>query len=312
MVFTLLFAALLVLVELLEGTDPRYSGLVFCFFMLTTFAFNVAGGFTRPSGAYIFFFALLVVEVGTVYKAILGQPADTFLQEPLLMMGLYVASMAGMLLVAFATRRIATTKDGIAGILKINTVNYTQAALGCFFLYCILNFGPVLLPELGGQLLHSLQIINVFLPLCILLGTVGAIQDSGGRRSTNALTWLALLYSFWTGLLSFSKQGMFTPITCWILGVAWARFRLRLVHLVFIAVFVYFAQLVLVPIAQIGRDAVVTGTESERLDLVAGYLGNISALERRSAEWDPPADLDTRIYYYGEPRHHGPPQHDAE
>ena len=53
MTFTLIFSALLVLVQLLEGTDPRYSGLVFCFFMLSTFAFNVAGGFTRPSGAYI-------------------------------------------------------------------------------------------------------------------------------------------------------------------------------------------------------------------------------------------------------------------
>ena len=299
---TLLFSALLAGVELLEGTDPRYSGLVFCFFTSTTFAFTVAGGFTRPSGAYIFFFALLAVQVGTVYKAILGQPAQTFLQEPLLTMSLYVVSMAGLLLAAFLTRKLVTTTDGIAGVLKIKTVNYTEAALGCVLLYMMLSFGPLLLPELGGQLLHTLQIINVFLPLAILLGTVGAIHDSGGRRSTNLLTLTAMSYSFWLGLIAFSKQGIFTPVVCWIFALAWARFRLRLVHFVFLGAFVYACQIVLIPIAQIGRDEMVTWSYGERVQVVEGHLLDIPGLQKRYNTWDPPADLDMRMYYYGEPR----------
>ena len=301
--FMLLFSALLVLVELLEGTDPRYSGLVFCFFMLSTFAFNTAGGFSRPSGSYIFFFSVLVVEIGTIYKAILGQAADSNLQEPLLMMGLYVASIAGMLAVVYLARKIATTTDGIAGIFKIKTINYSEAALGCLILYIFLIFGPAVLPEFGGQLLHSLQLINAFLPLAILLGTIGAVHDSAGRRSTNALTWITMLWTFWSfGMLGFSKQGMFTPMVCWILGIAWTRFRLRFVHLVIIAAFVYIAQGILVPIAQTGREEIADGTYDARVDVIERDLEDIPALQRRYHSWEPSSDLDRRMFYYGEPR----------
>jgi len=54
-----LFTSLLVLVQLLEGTDPRYSALVFCFFMLSVLAFNTAGGLSRPSGGISSFFPCL-------------------------------------------------------------------------------------------------------------------------------------------------------------------------------------------------------------------------------------------------------------
>src|SRR5579875_3707407 len=88
----LLFSSLLMLVELIEGTDPTYAVLVFCYFMLSVFAFNIAGGFTRPSGAYVFFYSTLVAGVGTVYKALLGQAADTHLASPRLVMGVYVGA----------------------------------------------------------------------------------------------------------------------------------------------------------------------------------------------------------------------------
>lgn len=300
--YTLLFSALLVLVELLEGTDPRYSGLVFCFFLLSTLAFNVAGGFSRPSGAYIFFFSTLVVEVGTVYKAMLGQPAQSNLQEPLLMMSLYVACAAGLLLVAFITRKIATTTEGVASLMTIKTIDFSQAALGCGFLYCLLTFGPEVLPGLGGQLLTSLSLINVFLPLTILLGTVGAIRDSGGRRSTNAFTWLALSYGFVTGLLSFSKQGILTPMLCWVLGIAWARFRLRPVHIISLLLFAGAVQFILVPIAQTGRNEIVDTSWSGRIALVESDLENYTAVRKQYNGWTPPSDDDLRMYYYGEPR----------
>ncbi len=297
-----LFTCLLVLVELLEGTDPRYSLLVFCFFMLSVFAFNIAGGLSRPSGAYIFFYSVLAVELGTVYKALLGEAAQTNLQEPLLMMSLYVASIAGLLIAASLSRKIATTTTGIAGVMQIHQFNYQQSALGCLALYFFMTYAPYLLPNGGGQIFHSLSIVNPFLPLTLLLGTIAAVRDSNGWRSTSTLTVFTLTYFFWLGMLTFSKQGMLTPFACWMIGLAWTRFRLRLVHLVFIAAFLTFNQLVLVPMAQDGRERVTTGSTEERTGLVIGYLTDISGLRHKVAAFEAPPDLDTRMYYYNRPQ----------
>lgn len=297
-----LFACVLVLVQLLEGTDPRYSGLVFCFIMLSVFAFNVAGGFSRPSGGYIFFYSVLVVLVGTIYKALLGEPAQTHLQQPILLMSLYVASIAGMLLAAFISRRIATTVDGIAGVLHIRSFNYQESALGCLVLFGFLTFGGLILPANGGQILHSLQIINPFLPLTILLGTISAVQLSRGMRSTSALTWFAMGYIFVTGLLSFSKQGVFTPVVCWVIGVAWARFRLRFVHLAFLGIFAVLSFKLFVPICQIGRNAIQVDTLDERVRVVEDFLFHPSTLRKIEDEYEIPVDLDMRMYYYNQPQ----------
>ncbi len=292
----------LVLVELLEGTEPRYSGMVFCFFMLSVFAFNAAGGFSRPSGAYIFFYSVLAVELGTVYKAILGEPAQSNLQTPLLAMSLYVASIAGMLVAVYLARRLATTTTGIAGMLQVKSFNYYEAALGCLALYFLMTYAPYFLPAGGGQIFHSFLIVNPFAPLTLLLGTIAAVHDSKGWRSTNALTVFAMLYFFWQGMLSFSKQGMLTPVACWVIGLAWSRFRLRFVHLAFLGAFIVFNQMVLVPMAQIGRDDLVTGSVEERTALVEHFLTDIPGLRHRAASFVAPPDLDTRMFYYNKPQ----------
>ena len=299
---TFLFTSLLVLVELLEGTDPRYSALVFCFFMLSTLAFNVAGGLSRPSGAYILFYSVLGIELGTVVKAVLGEPAQSNLQTPLLTMSLYVTSMVGMLLVGFLSSKISTTTTGIAGILNVHRIDFEEAALGSLVLNFIVVFVPALLPDQGGQIVHSLSLLNVFLPLSVLLGTIAAVRNSNGWRSTSPITWFAMLYAFWGGLLSFSKQGMFTSAACWVIGVAWSRFRLRFIHLATLGAFAIFAQMVLVPIAQAGRDEVVNGSVEERVGIVENYLTNISALRHRVNTYEAPSDLDARMFYFNHPQ----------
>ncbi|MGI4830123.1 MAG: hypothetical protein ACRYFU_18265, partial [Janthinobacterium lividum] len=297
----LLFTCLLVIVQLVEGTDPRYSFLVFCFFMMSVFAFNVAGGFSRPSGAYIFFYSLLVVVLGTVSKACVGEAAQTHLENPLLLMLTYVASITGLFVAAFMSRRIATTTEGIAGVLHIKELNYHDAALGCAVLFCFLVFGGAILPGGGGQILHSLQVINPFLPLSILLATVAAVRDSRGWRSTSPLSLCVMGYTFYLGVTNFTKQGMYTPFTCWIIALAWTRFRLRFPHLLFIFVFAVFSGFVLAPISQVGRNDIVTNSESERVGLVLHYVTHVSELRKR-ADIGTIADQDRRMFYYDQPR----------
>ncbi len=298
---TVIFTCVLVIVQLVEGTDPRYSALTFAFFLLSVIAFNAAEGFARPAGAYIFFFSLLVVDVGTVYKALLGQAAQTNLQQPLLTMSVYVGTMGAMLVAAFISRKIATTKDGLAAVLHVHSFDFRASALGCLVVYGLMIAATMYLPGGGGQVLHSLLIVNPFLPLSVLLATVAAVRDSCGRHSVNLISLAGMAYIFFLGVMAFSKQGMFMPVVCWLIGAAWARYRLRLKHLVFLIAFVTFAQMVLVPISG-SRDDVQTGSFAERTTLIEHYFTHLGELRRRAKEWQPPSDLDWRNYYCGEPQ----------
>ena len=110
-----------------------------------------------------------------------------------------------------------------------------------------------------------------------------------------------MAYIFGVGITAFSKQGMFLPVVCWLVGAAWARYRLRLKHLIFIVCFCVFAQTVLVPISA-NRNDVETGTFTERVGLIEHYLTHIPELRQRARDWQPPSDLDWRNYYYGVPQ----------
>ncbi len=215
-------------------------------------------------------------------------------------MGMYVASMFGMLVVAFITRKISTTVDGVAGVMNVRTFDFADASNGCLVLFFAITFGGAILPSSSGSLLHALQLVNPFLSLTILLGTVSAVRNSDGLRSTNLTTWFAMGYTFTLGLLYFTKQGVFVPAVCWVLGVAWSRFRLRFVHFAFLGVFIVLTLTIFVPICQLARSDVHSGDLSDRFDIVTGLAFHPSELRRREQEYEAPVDLDTRMFYFNE------------
>ncbi|HEV2620001.1 MAG TPA: hypothetical protein VGU23_08715, partial [Acidobacteriaceae bacterium] len=77
-----LFAAALFLIQWLEGTPLYFCAGCMVFILIATLAFNAGGGLTRISGAYVFFYSMLVVVVGLCYKAFLGEPAQSNLVAP--------------------------------------------------------------------------------------------------------------------------------------------------------------------------------------------------------------------------------------
>ncbi len=91
------FAAILCAIQLSQKTNPAFALGCFFFILVAGLTFNVAGGFRRPSGAYVFFYAMLTVIVGIVWKAFLGEPADSNLSVPLLTISVYVVGICMML-----------------------------------------------------------------------------------------------------------------------------------------------------------------------------------------------------------------------
>ena len=101
-----LFATTLVVVQQLDRTDRFFSFCSFGFVILAGMTFNIAGGFTTPSGGYVFFYAMLAVIVGLTWKAVLGEPGQSNLFEPRLTIEVFLGGMFAMLLSVILSRRL--------------------------------------------------------------------------------------------------------------------------------------------------------------------------------------------------------------
>ena len=226
------FASVFFCVQQIQHTGLLFSVLYFAFLILSVITFNFAEGFSRITGAYVFWYSTLIVIVGVTWKAMVGEPADSNLYEPVLDMALYTTSMVMLLLVTLINRKMDFRSIGIGGGFSKAELNYTAAGLGCIVVWLIIIFAIPIFGNAPGSLASALNQVNVFGSLGIILLTIGAIRDSGGRRSVNMIGLATFIYFEYLGLLGYSKQAMITPMVCWAVGVFYARLRVRFVHVV--------------------------------------------------------------------------------
>jgi hypothetical protein len=246
-----LFAISLCVIQLIEKTDPTFALGCFFFVLLAAMSFNVGGGFTRPSGGYIFFYSMLTVIIGIVWKAFLNEPADSNLQNPLLTIQVFVAGMAMMLLAAYLSTKLKT-KRALLGKM-VTDANMQTATVGCTIAGFALSFLGFFVSGGNGSLISALNQLNRFLFMAIILGTIHSIRRSGGTRSINLPVLLSGAYLFFTGVLGYSKEGMITPFLCWIIAAASQRYRVTRSQIFCAIVVTVFVFRYLVPYAQYGR-----------------------------------------------------------
>ncbi len=257
---TLVFALIILIAQQLQHTGIAFSVLFGGYIVLTVLAFNYAGGFSRPSGTYIFWFFLLTCGLGGIAKIVLGEPADSNLQVPTLTLAAYVLSMGVMFLALFVMKHVVGKPQGLSTALKADHVNLGLASLGCLIIYEIAATSTRFLPAGQGSISSIIVQLNVFLPMSILLGTIHAIRSSGGRRSVNVVTVVGCAHMFiFYGLISFSKQGMFTPIVCWGIAAASQRYRLRFWQSILLIGIAVYSVMVLAPLSQVARAIVPPG-----------------------------------------------------
>ena len=249
---TFAFAAVLCAIQLYQGTSSVFALFSFFYILVAAQAFNVAGGFSHTSGAFVFFNATLGVIVGLCLKAYLGEPADSNLLAPLLTIEVYFVGMCMMLLAVFLSKKVST-KHSILG--KMITDDKLQTAtVGCLIAGILVNAAGSVLPGGNGSVLSALNQINRFFPLAAILGVINTIRRSGGTRSVNLPVLLAVSFMFAIGALGFSKEGMFAPFACWLLAAASQRYWLSRRQIVVIILVIIFIFRYLVPYSQYGRN----------------------------------------------------------
>ena len=245
------FAAALCVVQLVQGTDSTFA--LCCFFYVLTagFAFNVAGGLSHTSGAYIFFNSILGLILGVCYKAILGERADSNLQNPLLTIYVYLGGMAMMLVAVYLSRKLTLRRPILGDILP--DYKMQTATVGCTVVAFLIVFFEALAPVGAGSVIALLNQVNHFFPLAIIFGVIHTIRRTGGRRSINLPVLLCFIFMFFNGLIGFSKEGMFTPFACYALAAASQRYRFSRSQVVIGILAVVFIFRYLVPFSQYGR-----------------------------------------------------------
>lgn len=249
--YALIFAALLGVVQLIQGTDPLFILCFFLFVIVSTLAFNLAGGFNRPSGGYVFFFATEAVILGVFWKAVIGEAADSNLSRPVLYMEAALGGMVGMFLAVLVSRQL---RKKIPILPNLANEKLLQATIGSLITGLVLTAALILLPHENGSLLSSLSQLNGFLPLAMILGVIYEIRESGGTRTVNIPVLVSGCSLFFLGIISYSKQGIFTPLLCWALAAASQRFKFSVFKIITLLGIFLFAGYYLVPFSQYGRN----------------------------------------------------------
>jgi hypothetical protein len=247
-----IFAVALFVIQSLEGTALYFSAGCVAFILIAALAFNVAGGLTRASGAYVFFYSMLVVIVGICYKAFLGEPGQSNLLDPRTDIAVYVGGITAMLGAAVVSRRLSRKSALLQNVLKDSGMY--RAAVGCVVFGVGGAFIISLLGQSGAALNRAFTQLNSLGPLGIIIGVMYEIRRSGGTRSVNLPVALAAIYIFFFyGILGFSKQGMLLPFYCWLLPVCALGFRLSRLQIVSCIVGLFIIFHYLVPYSQYGR-----------------------------------------------------------
>lgn len=287
LLYAFLYASGLFLLQQLEHTGLYFSACSFLFIVIATLAFNVAGGLTRPSGGYIFFYSVLAVILGLSVKAFVGERGESNLLRPHLTITVYAVSSLGLLLAAAASRKFAKRRPLLDNLVGDN--NLSRATVGCLVIGIVLSVATRTVERGSGTAISALFQINRFCELAIILGVTNAIRKSGGRRSLSipVLTAAATLLVL-GGFFGFSKEAFFTPVICWALAAGAQRLRLSLAQLVTGALAMLFLSYYMVPYSQYGRTLMRPGL-GPSLETAVLLLSDLPKL-RRSYEAQQAAD----------------------
>jgi hypothetical protein len=296
---TFYFAGILCVIQLLEGTNGLFALGCLFFTIVSVLAFNFAGGFTKPSGSYIFFFSTLTLIVGLCWKAILGEPADSNLDNPILGIAVYLGCICSMFVSAVIARRM-TRKRAILKNL-VTEANMQTATVGCMITGILIFVAGWVVPGGNGSVLSAINQINQFFPLAIILGTIHTIRRSGGTRSVNLPVLFSCGLLFFVGLFGFSKQGIITPFIAWLLAAASQRYRVSRTQIGIGLVMAFIIFHYLVPYAQYGRS--IRGeTAEENFTVVVSLLSDLGGVREQYLEASADADAEVVHGYFNTPQ----------
>ncbi len=291
-----LFATILCATELLQGTNATFSLFAFFYILVAGAAFNVAGGFSRTSGSFIFFNATLAVIVGLCWKAFLGEPADSNLSSPLLTMQIYLFGMCMMLLAAFLSTKIST-KRAILG----ENGHGREYADRDHRLHCDRSNHCVCHDCRARGQRHGVKRAQPAQPLLPTRDYPGGHpRDSphAGVPGVSIYRSSSLApYCFLSGLSASQRKECLPRLTCWVIAAASQRFKVSRIQIGLSLLAILLAFRYLVPYSQYGRTYRAETAEAN-FEVSLSLLSNLGYVREQYLAQSSDAYADRILGYY--------------
>ena len=294
------FGVVLFAIQIVEGTAVYFSVGTLAFVLIAALAFNTAGGLTRPSGAYVFFYAMLDFLVGVCYKTVLWEPGESNLLDPHTTIAVYVGGISGLLLAVVVSRRFSRKVGLLQNVLKEDQMY--RATMGCIVFSVAAPFLISMLGNAAARVNSAFNQLNELAELAILIGVMYEVRRSGGTRTLNTPTVFALVWTFFIyGLLGFSKQGLLTPFYCWLLPLCALRYRFSNLQIAGGIVWILVVFEILVPYSQYGRRFVTDNPGmATRMNVAVRLLSDPVDLRKKYKEGV--EEIPSTTHYFNEPQ----------
>jgi len=262
-------------VQLIQGTDPVFAVLMMVAQASAMIAFNLLGGMTHMTGAFCFFAILPTVAIPEFAHLALGQPGDFNLVHPLKTAAVcavfFVCVMTAARMVSLMRRPVALLEHIKFSIVELRIIS----ALACFVALTIvfrdLTFdGRV--PD--GSLLAALNHFYPFLiAISVMMATYVRIATTGGKSVLSGYVAFLLVLAVIPGILSASKEGMLTPLLCWMVVVASSRHRFSWYGILGLAAVLFVAWTYVYPFSQNARSPIrAANTLTDKTSLIVDYF----------------------------------------
>ncbi len=193
-----------------------------------------------------------------------------------------------MLAAVFLSRKLTAKRAFLADM--VTDANMMNAAVGCMIAGLVLTITLLLVTVQGGSILSALNQLNFFLQLSIILGTIYQIRKSGGRSSLNFPVFISGAAIFAAGVVGFSKQGMFTPMLCWLVAACSQRYKISLYQFIGLLLAATLVAYYLVPYSQYGRNFMTTSF-TKNIGVSLSLLSNLGDV-RQQYELEGKADRE--------------------
>ena len=272
-----LFAALSLelCVQLVLGTDPIFAILMMVAQACAIVAFNLMGGMTHMTGAFCLFAILPTVAVPEAAHLALGQPGDFNLVHPLETAGVcavfFLCVMVAARMVSLMRHPIALLEYVQFSIVELRIVSVLACIVALSVAVRILTLGGQV-PD--GSLLAAMNHFYPFLiAISVMMATYVRIVSTQGQSAINPFVAFLLVMAVVPGMLSASKEGILTPLLCWLVVVAASRHRFSWYGLLGLASVLFVAWTYVYPFSQNARSPIrAANTLSDKTDLIIDYF----------------------------------------
>jgi hypothetical protein len=284
-----LFLGTLLVVQLVEGTDPVFALLMMAAQIFAIMAFNTLGGMSHVAGSFCLFSLLPNVTVPEIAHAIVLQPGDFNLPASLRTAGVCAVFYASFYACARLLVQIPTPRPFLDRVkftlIELRAISLIAMLGAAWFVIARGTTGEVV----NGSGLAAIQhFYPVLSPLSVVLATYVCLKSTEGRSAMNWYVAIVLAVITLPGVLGASKEGMLTPVFCWLVVCAIFGYRFTRPQVAALAGVMLVVWFFVYPFSQNARTEVRTATTySEKIAITEHYIIAPSDFPSEAENTDP-------------------------